>query len=242
MYSKQPLSIQALFDSIALRYDAGNSLLSFHMHALWNRRLAHTLMDLARPTQMADLCAGTGDITIRALRYLCKQAGPLPKMHLVDISQEMLTVAKKRLQDFPQEVQDKLSFIQADVQNLQFQDGSMDAISIAYGIRNVPDIRACLKEAHRVLKSGGWIGIAELTRPKRQPMHTLHNLYLRTVVPFVGKWAIRNEEAYRYLCGSIQAFICPEELIGILESEGFGSCLCSPQAAGIATLIFAQKQ
>lgn len=240
-HKEKPASIRSLFDDIAPRYDVGNSLMSFHFHALWNRKLCSMLIDRSLPKEMLDLCAGTGEIAWRSLSYMQKKNLLLPQFYLADFSSEMLQIAKNRCQALPQELQAHFSFSQADAQELPFTDNKFDAVSIAYGIRNVQRVDKCIREVHRVLNVGGWIGIIELTRPQKKSLRIMHNLYLKTVIPLVGKWAIRNEGAYQYLCKSIQSFICPERLLEILAETGFDSLSSIPLMGGIATLFFAKK-
>jgi demethylmenaquinone methyltransferase / 2-methoxy-6-polyprenyl-1,4-benzoquinol methylase len=239
LYQKEnPSSIQSLFDTIAPRYDVGNSLMSFHMHSLWNKRLARELLDRSRPKEMLDLCAGTGEIVWRALAYALKQGMTVPHFHLIDFSSEMLQIAKSR----SQQLQGQFLFTEANVEALPLGSSSFDAVSIAYGIRNVQHMDLCMKEVYRVLRPGGWLGIIELTRPKTHFMRYMHNIYLKTMVPMWGKWAIRNEDAYKYLCKSIQSFICPEKVLEILRGTGFTSTSSTQLCGGIATLFFAQKE
>lgn len=242
LYQKEnPSSIRSLFDAIAPRYDVGNSLMSFHMHALWNRKLSSGLLDRSQPKEMLDLCAGTGEISWRSLAYAQKRGLELPNFHLVDFSHEMLQIAEKHKRTLPVDLQNLFSITQADAEELPFSDNTFDAVSIAYGIRNVQHIERCISEVYRVLRPGGWLGIVELTRPKAKPLQYMHDIYLKTAVPMIGKWAIRNEEAYQYLCRSIQSFICPEKLLEIFSESGFTALSRSSLLGGIATLFFAQK-
>jgi len=229
-YTKQdPSSIRSLFDNIAPRYDLGNALLSFQLHRLWNRRLANTLSE-NRPQACLDLCCGTGEI---AARLIAKH----PNSHfcLVDFSEQMLLHAKQRIRHT------HTRFIQADAQALPLDSGAFDVVSIAYGIRNVQMRDICFSEVYRVLKRGGWIGIVELTRPTSFLMNLLHKLYLKTMVPLMGKAITSNKEAYSYLCKSIETFVSPQELALELKSAGFRNIRIEPQNFGIATLLFAQK-
>jgi len=224
-----PSSIRSLFDNIAPRYDLGNALLSFHLHRVWNRSLVHFLAQ-KKPEILLDLCCGTGEIARRLMKKL-----PHSQFCLVDFSEEMLKVAKERIK------RDQTRFIQADAQELPLEDSAFDSVSLAYGIRNVEKRPLCFAEVHRVLKTGGWIGIAELTRPQVPLFSQLHKLYLRTIVPFIGKAITSNKEAYSYLCKSIEAFVSPQELATELKSAGFDKIIIQPETFGIATLIFAQK-
>jgi demethylmenaquinone methyltransferase/2-methoxy-6-polyprenyl-1,4-benzoquinol methylase len=236
-----PSSIRALFDNIAPRYDLGNSILSFRMHTLWNKRLVNELISRTNPNDMIDLCAGTGDIALRAVDHALQHGITVPNIHLVDFSEQMLAVAKERVSKLPEALKSKFFFFQSDVQALPQQTASFDAVSIAYGIRNVKNCTACISEVHRILKSGGWLGIVELTRPENRMMNRLHKIYLSTVLPVVGRCLCSNKQAYNYLCQSIQKFVSPKELARMLQNSGFSHVEIIPLHGGIATLILAQK-
>jgi demethylmenaquinone methyltransferase/2-methoxy-6-polyprenyl-1,4-benzoquinol methylase len=200
------------------------------LHRLWNRRLAETLLKRSSPNVLLDLCAGTGEIAGRMLRKR-KEA----TCYLVDFSQEMLACAKKR---FPWP---NVHCIQADAQALPFEANLFDSVSVAYGIRNVENMSLCFQEIYRTLKPGGWLGIAELTRPNAPLLSFFHRVYLRTMVPLIGKMVTQNQEAYSYLCRSIEVFLPPKLLLQALKNSGFINIEAKAQTLGIATLFFAQK-
>lgn len=236
-YQKEsPETIQKLFNSIASRYDTANSLMSFHMHALWNNRLAKELINRSHPTTILDLCAGTGEIAKRLNSYCKKQENTTPDIHLVDFSAEMLHVAKSSCKN------GQFSFHERDAQDLHFQNELFDIASVAYGIRNVKDTKKCFQEVHRVLKSGGWFGILELTRPKNPLIQAFHKLYLHTALPVIGRCFCANKEAYNYLSNSIQSFVSPQTLADLLKETGFESISIKSLSFGIATLILAKKR
>ncbi len=225
-----PASVRALFNSIAPRYDLGNAVMSCYLHHLWNRRLVALALK-NNPEIVLDLCAGTGEITKR----MVKKSG-FRTYHLVDFSEEMLDIAKKTIPA------NCAYFYQADAKAIPLDDNSVDVVTIAYGIRNVDDRLACFKELYRVLKSGAALCIAELTRPENPIFGALHKLYLKTMVPLIGRALTANEDAYKYLQKSVQTFIKPEQLVQELEEAGFTDCRFIPQTCGIATLFTATKK
>lgn len=230
-YEKQnPESISALFDDIAPRYDAGNALLSCNLHRLWNQRLVDGVQARANPKRLLDLCCGTGEI---AGRFQKMDAGI--ECYLVDFSSEMLDLAKKRLNGA------QFHFIQADATALPLDLPLFDAVTVAYGIRNIEKMSLCFDEIFRAMKSGATLGIAELTRPSNSFLASLHRLYLRCMVPLLGKIATNNKDAYTYLCKSIENFIPAQEIASALKKAGFTSVEIRPQTFGIATLVFAKK-
>lgn len=230
MYQKEsPETLQTLFGSIAPRYDRANAVLSFGMHSLWNRALVKALHS---SHHLLDLCAGTGAI---ALSFLEKN--PQAKATLLDFCPEMLAIANQRGSSFPS----RFSSIVADAQNLPFENASFDAISVAYGIRNVNDPKKCFEEAYRVLKSDGIFCILELTRPTFRILRQGHALYLRTLLPLLGKWVANDHAAYQYLSKSVSAFVLPVELAQTLKASGFSSVHIKPLMGGIATLLTCKK-
>jgi demethylmenaquinone methyltransferase/2-methoxy-6-polyprenyl-1,4-benzoquinol methylase len=237
MYRKDsPLTIQSMFNSIANRYDLTNAVLSFSLHKYWNRVLVrHVRRSL--PHVLLDLCAGTGDI---AFDYLRRSSSPC-QAYLIDFSSEMLEYAKRKANQFAFHPHHQLSYIEADVQHLSLPDQFADCATMAYGIRNVQDPARCMREIFRVLKPGGCFGILELTRPRSQVLRFGHQIYLHTLLPFLGKCLTDNPQAYQYLCQSIQTFIAPEELQNLLTASGFTHTQHYSLTGGIATIILGYK-
>lgn len=234
-YEKEnPQSIRSLFDSIAERYDRANGLLSFQLHRLWNRRLVNEVKGrLPDRSVLLDLCAGTGDIAFRLLK---KTGHSIDELHLVDFSEKMLEIAKQEGAKYSKELQNKLYYRHANAELLPYHEDTFDAITIAYGIRNVSNINRCFSECYRVLKNGKSLSLLELTRPKHPLLKLGHKMYLKTAVPLIGKWAASNEKAYNYLKASILDFPSQEELIQKAYTAGFSQCNCYQLTGGIVSL------
>lgn len=230
MYTNHdPASIQDMFGTIATQYDRANSIMSFGMCHLWNNSLVKAV---GNAPLLLDLCAGTGEI---AFRFLSKN--PRSQAILLDFSPEMLAVAQGKGQ--------KLGYlfetVQADATVLPLEDKKVDAITVAYGIRNVQNPLLCFKEAYRVLKPRGVFAILELTRPSNPFLHLSHQLYLSALLPVLGKAVARNKKAYEYLARSIAGFSSPVQLKEGLGKAGFHSVKIRPLLGGVATLLIAQK-
>jgi demethylmenaquinone methyltransferase / 2-methoxy-6-polyprenyl-1,4-benzoquinol methylase len=247
MTSRQPIydkdnpeSIRLLFDDIAKRYDLGNRLMSMNLHTLWNEKLIKTLLHDRTPINYLDICSGTGDIAFRMIQALEKK-NSYPQTYLIDFSSQMLNVAKKNSLRFRPFVQKRIHFDQGRAEKLPYNDRQFDTISIAYGIRNIKELDRCFKETYRVLDEGGKIAILELTRPKNGALRLFHRLYLKTLLPVIGKVCISNKEAYQYLQASIENFICPQTIVHMLEIAGFVTIEANPIFGGIATLFSAKK-
>lgn len=238
MYHKDsPLTIQSMFNAIASRYDLTNSLLSFSLHQRWNNTLVRTILPpLQQSATLVDLCSGTGEI---AFRFLRKMKAPC-KAYLIDFSYEMLEHAKKKASASPPSPHE-ISYIEADVQKIPLPDEIADRVSIAYGVRNLQNPLGCFHEVFRILKPSCSVGILELTRPTSQILRFGHRLYLKTLLPLIGKWFTENRQAYQYLGKSIEKFIEPKEVEQLLKEAGFIEIQRLSLFGGIATLLIGKK-
>lgn len=238
-YNKQaPETIQNMFGHIAKSYDLTNALLSFQLHRLWNRKLIKAAVPTSKGSYIsADLCCGTGAI---ALPWLFKNSYS-QHVYLIDFCQEMLQQAKEKALFLKLEPHHTLNYIQANVLDIPLSNDSLDFATMAYGIRNVSSPEKCFQEVYRSLKPGGTFGILELTQPKNPLLKIGHRLYLKTIVPLLGKLIAKNGNAYEYLSQSIQTFIQPEELAKTLANTGFEKVRIQPLTGGIATLFLASK-
>jgi demethylmenaquinone methyltransferase/2-methoxy-6-polyprenyl-1,4-benzoquinol methylase len=237
MYDKQdPRTIQAMFGSIARGYDRANAILSFQMHKRWNAVLVSKVTSPHRPETLLDLCSGTGDI---AYEYL-KNETPPRQAYLLDFCPEMLECAKQKVHKYGLQ-RHSIHFVQGDAQDLPFPASNFNCATMAYGIRNIKDPLKSLQEVYRVLQPGGVLGILELTQPQNPVIRAGHKLYLKTLLPLLGRLVAKNQEAYRYLCHSIQAFVPPEQLEKLLKEAGFKEVRRTPLTFGIATILVATK-
>ncbi len=230
-YKEAPESIKMLFKTIAPNYDRANQVLSFGFHRLWNR----TLVNAIAPTSvnsLLDLCAGTGDI---AFCFLKKNRQAMAT--LLDFCPEMLSVAQKKGAPFL----GRFATLQGDAQEIPLKEASVDAVTVAYGIRNVQNVEVCFREIHRVLKKGGRFGILELTRPTFFPLKIGHYAYLKLILPPLGRLIAGNKKAYAYLSRSIATFVSPAKLQQILKETGFSEIQKKGLTGGIATLIIGKK-
>jgi demethylmenaquinone methyltransferase/2-methoxy-6-polyprenyl-1,4-benzoquinol methylase len=234
----EPDTIRTMFNSIAQRYDRGNAILSFNMHRLWNRKLVKKTISRSNNTRpiLLDLCAGTGDIAFDHLKKIKEKQ----HAYLLDFSEEMLLVARDKAQDEALK-HHQIEYITADAQDIPLLEESVEAVTIAYGIRNVQRPQQCFNEIFRVLKAGGRVGILELSRPKNILLRAMHRMYLKTMLPLMGKLITSNGAAYDYLSSSIYKFVAPHELRQQLEKAGFNNVQIKSLMGGIATIITADK-
>ena len=220
--------VRDVFDSVASRYDIMNDLMSAGLHRLWKR---HTIAQAAaRPGDVVlDLAGGTGDLA----REFSKKVGPTGHVVLADINAAMLKQGRSRLVDAG--VSGNLSIAQVDAQDLPFEDGTFDCITIAFGLRNVTDKDAALRSMFRVLKTGGKAMILEFSEPSRA-IKPAYDLYSFKVLPTLGKLVAGDSDSYQYLAESIRMHPDQETLKAMMEEAGFERCRYNNLAAGIVAL------
>ena len=206
-----------MFDAIAGRYDLLNHLLSAGIDRRWRRRAIQSLLLTGRE-RVLDLCTGTADLAIAAARA---QPGAA-RVVGVDFAGAMLGVGKKKLErDRP--LRDRVALVRGDATRIPLVDRSVDAVTIAFGIRNVDEVAAACREMRRVLRRGGRLAILEFAVPTVPGLSRLYLGYLHHVLPRIGRAVSRHNAAYGYLPASIGAFSSPDEFVKILRDAGFSS-------------------
>jgi len=214
-----------VFSSVARRYDLMNDLMSGGMHRLWKDRFVARVKP--RPGEaILDMAGGTGDVAFRMARR-----GAL--VTVADINADMLEVGRQRAK------RGGLSGLSWKIENaekLSFADGSFDAYTIVFGIRNVTDIPEALKEAHRVLKRGGRFFCMEFSSSEWPGFSNLYEAYASTVIPKIGKAITNDEDSYRYLVESIQRFPKPAAFKAMVGQAGFARAAAEPMLGGLVTI------
>ncbi len=224
--SEKKRYIRSMFDSIVPTYDLLNRVLSGGIDNFWRKDLVKMTAG-PESKRILDLCCGTGDLT----RQLVKGGGELFSL---DFSFNMLKkgVEKGWLTG---------ENISADAGMLPFKNESFDFLTIAFGIRNIPDVDVFLGESLRVLKPGGRLLILELTRPENVIVRFFYNLYLTKILPFIGGILSGKREAYGYLAGSISTFLDRDTLIERIKIAGFKSVDYKKKTFGVATIYICGK-
>ena len=223
-----------MFGAIARRYDVLNHLLSLNRDVAWRRRAAAAACD--RPNlRILDLCGGTGDLSLA----LARGAFPPSLVVCCDFSRPMLTLAGPKF--VRGGVADRCVAVEGDALRLPFRDGSFDAVTVAFGVRNLVDMSAGLREILRVLTPGGRLVVLEFSRPSGPLLSRAYAFYLKTVVPRLGGGASGRRGAYVYLARTIGDFPEPDLLAGTIRESGFAAVGWQPLTGGIVCLHTAFK-
>lgn len=219
-----------MFDGIAKRYDALNRVMSLGRDQAWRRETVRAL-ELKPGMTALDLATGTGDLAILI-------AGACPDVRVIGIdpSGGMLEVGAKKIAEA--HLDGRIDLRRGDAQALELEDASVDAISMAFGIRNVPDRPKALREMARVTKKGGRIAILELSEPRGGVLQRLARFHIRSVVPRIGA-AISGAAEYRYLQQSIAAFPPKEEFAVMMSDAGLDVIRVEPLTFGVVCLFIA---
>jgi len=238
---KQAL-VDDVFHSVASRYDLMNDLMSGGLHRAWKDALvtavnpprarpapAQEAKASARPFALLDLAGGTGDIAFRVL-----EAGGGTRATVVDINADMLAVGRARAAG--RGLDDAITFVEGNAEALPLPDRSYDAVTIAFGIRNVPRIAAALGEAYRVLRIGGRFLCLEFSTVDVPGLDALYDFYSFNVIPALGRAVTEDAEAYRYLVESIRRFPRPDAFAEMMRAAGFARVSFQRMSGGIVAL------
>jgi demethylmenaquinone methyltransferase/2-methoxy-6-polyprenyl-1,4-benzoquinol methylase len=238
---KQAL-VDDVFRSVAQRYDLMNDLMSLGLHRAWKDALI-TALDppKSRPFTLLDIAGGTGDIAFRTLQA----GGALTQATVCDINPDMLAVGRERAAASPPAQSSRsradapasrITFTEANAEALPFADRSFDAVTIAFGIRNVPRIDVALNEAFRVLKHGGKFLCLEFSAVDMPGLDRLYDFYSFNVIPALGRVVAGDAESYRYLVESIRRFPKPEAFAAMLRAASFARVSYQQMSGGIVAL------
>lgn len=250
--------IRKNFDAIASTYDRFNNVITFGMHHLWKRRAIRLTglprgeasrggdakstqtADVGTPLHALDVCSGSGDLSIQFARHL----GPDARVTALDYSPGMLEILDQRLQhgQAPAESSAPVEIVQGDATDLsRFADNSIDAITIGFGLRNVQDRPACLRECQRVLKPGRRLVILDVGKVRGRIPAFFHNLYFEKIVPRIGHMLQgKHTEMFEYLPASAQIYPGPAELAEELQAAGFRSAPYHTLMLGAAVIHAAE--
>jgi demethylmenaquinone methyltransferase / 2-methoxy-6-polyprenyl-1,4-benzoquinol methylase len=209
--------VRAMFDRIAPVYDAMNRVMTAGLDQRWRRATARAVVGSG--DAVLDACCGTGDLALAAAHEGGRVTG-------LDFSARMLERARRKAPG--------LEWVEGDLLALPFAAGSFDAATVGFGVRNVEDLGLGLRELRRVLRSGGRLGVLEITQP-RGVLAPFYRLWFDRIVPLLGR-VLPGGSAYTYLPASVRRFPGPDELARLLEEAGFRDVRYRTFAAGIVAL------
>ncbi|NVK31769.1 MAG: bifunctional demethylmenaquinone methyltransferase/2-methoxy-6-polyprenyl-1,4-benzoquinol methylase UbiE [Gammaproteobacteria bacterium] len=221
--------VRGVFDSVASKYDVMNDVMSFGVHRVW-KALAIAQSGVRPGQQVLDLAGGTGDLTIK----LAKKVGKTGKVVLSDINQSMLDQGRDRLIDAG--IVGNVDIVQADAEQLPFEDNRFNLVTMAFGLRNVTRKENALKEIHRVLKPGGRVLVLEFSKPVIDPLSKAYDLYSFKVLPTMGKLVANDAESYQYLAESIRMHPDQETLAEMMREAGLENVSYQNMTGGIVAL------
>jgi demethylmenaquinone methyltransferase/2-methoxy-6-polyprenyl-1,4-benzoquinol methylase len=223
--SRDPDAVRAMFGRIARRYDLANHLLSGGADFLWRRRAAK-IVAAWNPRDILDLATGSGDLTLVIQRRL-----PEATITAADFSSEMLEVARGK---------GVAKTVLADALRLPFENESFDCVTVAFGLRNMADWDRALREMSRVLRARGHLLVLDFSIPTGA-LRAAYRFYLHRCLPLLATIVTGRKAAYDYLGGSIEEFPSGQEMIALIERNGFGMATAESRTGGIATIYTGQK-
>jgi demethylmenaquinone methyltransferase / 2-methoxy-6-polyprenyl-1,4-benzoquinol methylase len=224
--------VDEVFDRVAPRYDLMNDLMSGGLHRLWKDALATAVNPPRgdRPFSALDVAGGTGDVAFR----IAEAGGAGARVTVCDINEEMLAVGRERAAQ--RRLDDRVSFVTGNAENLPFPARDFDACAIAFGIRNVPRIDAALAEFYRVMKPGSRFLCLEFSTVDVPGFDALYDFYSFNVIPAMGRTVAGDADSYRYLVESIRRFPKPQAFAAMIEAAGFRRVSHRPLTGGVVAL------
>lgn len=224
--------VRGVFDSVAARYDLMNDLMSMGLHRAWKDIMVTTLNPPKNdaPFHLLDVAGGTGDISFRA----AKASGLGFRATVCDINVDMLEVGRNRAA--AQYLDDRVDFVEGNAEALAFPDRTFDAYTIAFGIRNVPQIDLALKEAFRVLRPGSRFLCLEFSTVDVPGLDKIYDLFSFRVIPPLGRAVTGDAESYQYLVESIRKFPKPNAFAEMIRAAGFARVKWQSLSGGIVAL------
>jgi demethylmenaquinone methyltransferase/2-methoxy-6-polyprenyl-1,4-benzoquinol methylase len=223
--------VDDVFHKVASRYDLMNDLMSGGLHRIWKDIFVSRVHPARRgPFRHLDVAGGTGDIAFRIAKAASKQA----EIAVLDINAGMLDVGRARASK--RKFAAKLEFVQANAEDLPFEDNIFDSYTIAFGIRNVPRIDQALAEARRVLKRGGQFLCLEFSNVNVPLLDRIYESYSFHAIPRIGEWVAGDRDAYLYLVESIARFPAAESFQDMVAAAGFDRAAFTRLTGGVVAI------
>ena len=221
--------VAGVFDSVAGKYDLMNDVMSLGIHRIW-KKIAMMHTGLKKGQRALDVAGGTGDLTIE----MSKQVGADGEVIISDINPAMLEQGRRRLID--KGIAGNVSFVEANAEELPFEDNSFDCVTIAFGLRNVTHQDKALESMYRVLKPGGRLLVLEFSKPVLPGLDRAYDFYSFNIIPLMGRLIAKDEDSYRYLAESIRMHPDQATLKQMMQDAGFERCTYHNMSGGIVAL------
>lgn len=221
--------VGGVFDSVASKYDLMNDVMSFGIHRIW-KKIAMMHTGLKKGRRALDVAGGTGDLTIE----MSKQVGADGEVVIADINPAMLEQGRRRLID--KGIAGNVSFVEANAEDLPFEDNSFDCVTIAFGLRNVTHQDKALESMYRVLKPGGRLLVLEFSKPVVPGLDKAYDFYSFNIIPLMGRIIAKDQDSYRYLAESIRMHPDQATLKQMMQDAGFERCTYHNMTGGIVAL------
>jgi demethylmenaquinone methyltransferase/2-methoxy-6-polyprenyl-1,4-benzoquinol methylase len=231
--SSKKKQVEKMFDSISFEYDKLNRLISAGNDVKWRKHI-YKIANHLNPVDVLDIATGTADIAME----LSKIKGS--KITGLDISEKMLNVGREKIVD--RSLQDKITLVSGDAENLNFSKNTFDLISIGFGVRNFQNLKKGLSESFRVLRDGGTLIVLETSVPQNTFIKFFYLLFSRTFIPLIGSLFSKDKKAYKYLQKSAEEFPSGENFSQILKSCGFKDVEIMPLMLGASSIYIAKKK
>ena len=228
-------AVQRMFTAIATRYDLNNSLLSFGLHHRWKAMAASRIPSHTHGRGL-DLGAGTGDLAL----LLARRMGAHGRVVAMDLNQAMLKVGAAKIER--RGLAARIACLRGNTESIAFQDGTFDAVTLGFCLRNVGDRIRAIREMYRVLKPGGHLVCLEFSRPVSAWLRCLYDWYSFRLLPAIGTWVAGDHtDVYRYLPESIRTFPDQDHLAALLRDAGFARVEYHNLSGGIVAIHVAAK-
>jgi len=222
--------VERMFDAISPRYDLLNRLFSLGIDQQWRRKVIRMLAE--EPVEhLLDVATGTADLALLGAGHATRVTG-------VDVSEGMLTHGRAKVSHAG--LSDRVTLVRAPSEALPFADGTFNAVTVAFGVRNFDDLRTGMSEIHRVLRPAGRIFVLEFSRP-HGPLAPFFRFYFHRIMPALGRWISGDRAAYSYLPRSVDAFPEGPAFVELLRAVGFTKIEASSFTGGVATLYRARR-
>lgn len=226
--------VEQMFDNIAPTYDKLNHIMSLNIDRMWRRRVMR-IVRRAKAHKIMDVATGTGDLAIAMAKRVDRT-----QILGVDLSEEMLAVARRKIEK--QGLEERIMLEKGDAENLSMvASESIDAITVAFGVRNFEHIERGLSELYRTLKPGGKLVVLEFSMPKNRLVRWVYSQYAHRLLPRIGGMISKDKQAYTYLPDSVEEFPAPERFSDMLREAGFCRVKARSQSFGIAYIYEATK-